>query len=130
MSSISASRSSSRLRKYSGDSFVKLVCRNVPSTIVFTIALISTCHSLAGGKKAQSTCPVRRLTASGNYFRVAEEVSHGAAQRFPEDFCGASVPQCSAVNVRFISGCDCRVRRHLHRHERRSEEHTSELQSR
>src|SRR6266851_2925511 len=60
MSSISASRSSSRLARYSGDSFVKLVCRNVPSIIVFTIALISTCHSLSGTEKTQSTCPGSR----------------------------------------------------------------------
>src|SRR5438132_304758 len=36
MSSISARRSSSRFARYSGDSLVKLVCRNVPSTVVCT----------------------------------------------------------------------------------------------
>jgi|SRR5438067_110771 len=41
ISSISARRSSSRLAKYSEDSLVKLVCRNVPSTVVCTMHVIS-----------------------------------------------------------------------------------------
>src|ERR1700722_19841724 len=62
INSISASRSSSRFAKYPAASFVKFVCRNVPSTVVLTILsamiLPPSANFLFGERKGES--PDRR----------------------------------------------------------------------
>src|SRR5215467_11093821 len=78
MSSISAWRSSSRLARYSEDSLVRLVCRYVPSTIVFTIwPALQAAFSLVVEHRA-----IRRLLHDWSAPQSSEPASPPALSRF------------------------------------------------
>src|ERR1700756_347782 len=85
MSSISARRSSSRFARYSGDSLVKFVCRNVPSTVVCTIVMNSTIGACGRGRRC-----------AGHFPSGSDETQLGASTRAVE---GCRVFFKSLVNM-------------------------------